>query len=385
MPLLRGTSFLGHRKAPPHVLLPSNHPPSPRIFQNLKSIERLLYRHNYVHIPGEISDVFDGEHYRTLCKQNVVVDGQVLPHKYFSGKFDICLRICMDSDLLFKQNRGKIPTSRRTQWLANSEIDYRAVRDRVLKLGGPLIFAFSRAQSKLKYTYALYGRKCGYYGPKGEFLINSTLVRLLSKDESDLSYNLYDTVRSIIQDDPERFDEEAEGEVSTLIEFKDFISFILAPFTALLIAEEMDIDLAEAHDIRDNSNEFGDVMQPDDDKDEQVDVLHRVETLHRENIQAMKGTTNVFFSQRPPRRQKNSQDDALDSKMNSQPTKPVKPLKSKLNARTLTLDDYPEPSPKVKKQKGKAQKTQAFQTRAEKPSKQNVIESNYGTRSKTRK
>ncbi|KAJ7277813.1 hypothetical protein C8J57DRAFT_1579380 [Mycena rebaudengoi] len=53
-----------------------------------------------------ISDVFDGEHYRTLCTKNVVVDGQILPHKYFSGMYDICLGIALDSYLLFKCNRA---------------------------------------------------------------------------------------------------------------------------------------------------------------------------------------------------------------------------------------------------------------------------------------
>ncbi|KAJ7340614.1 hypothetical protein DFH08DRAFT_915623 [Mycena albidolilacea] len=75
-------------------------------FQNQKSIDRLLYRANYEHIPGTTSDVFDGEHYRTLCQQNVVLDSKVLPHKYFSGRYDICLGICLDSYLLFKRNRG---------------------------------------------------------------------------------------------------------------------------------------------------------------------------------------------------------------------------------------------------------------------------------------
>ncbi|KAJ7608961.1 hypothetical protein DFH06DRAFT_901759, partial [Mycena polygramma] len=70
-------------------------------FQNPKSIDRLLYRHDYVHVPGTISDVFDGEHYRTLLNQNVVVDGITLPHKYFSGKYDVCLGVAMDSYLLF--------------------------------------------------------------------------------------------------------------------------------------------------------------------------------------------------------------------------------------------------------------------------------------------
>lgn len=38
-------------------------------FQSTKSINQLLYRHNYVHIPNTI--VFDGEHYRGLSTQHV--------------------------------------------------------------------------------------------------------------------------------------------------------------------------------------------------------------------------------------------------------------------------------------------------------------------------
>ncbi|KAJ7310157.1 hypothetical protein DFH08DRAFT_636391, partial [Mycena albidolilacea] len=70
-------------------------------FQNQKSIDQLLYQANYNHILRTISDVFDGEHYRTRCQQKVALDGKVLPHKYFSGKYDICLSICLDSYLLF--------------------------------------------------------------------------------------------------------------------------------------------------------------------------------------------------------------------------------------------------------------------------------------------
>ncbi|KAJ7726336.1 hypothetical protein DFH07DRAFT_1001751, partial [Mycena maculata] len=58
-------------------------------FQNPKSVQQLLYRHNYDHTPSTISDIFDSEHYRTLCKKHVVVDGRTLPHKYFSGKYDV--------------------------------------------------------------------------------------------------------------------------------------------------------------------------------------------------------------------------------------------------------------------------------------------------------
>lgn len=74
-------------------------------FLNPKMSERLLYRHNYKHIDETIADVFDSIHYRTLCKQYVEVDGEELDHKYFCGKFDLALGVCLDSFLLFKRNR----------------------------------------------------------------------------------------------------------------------------------------------------------------------------------------------------------------------------------------------------------------------------------------
>ncbi|KAJ6613932.1 hypothetical protein B0H10DRAFT_1763781, partial [Mycena sp. CBHHK59/15] len=55
-----------------------------------------------LHKAGEISDVFDSDHYRTLRRTKVTVDGKKLPHCYFSGKHDIALGICLDSYLLFQ-------------------------------------------------------------------------------------------------------------------------------------------------------------------------------------------------------------------------------------------------------------------------------------------
>lgn len=74
-------------------------------FLNPKMSALLLYRHSYQHVPGTIADVFDSIHYRTLRKQNVVVDDEELRHKYFDGEYDIALGVCLDSYLLFKRNR----------------------------------------------------------------------------------------------------------------------------------------------------------------------------------------------------------------------------------------------------------------------------------------
>ena len=75
-------------------------------FQNPKMVKKLSYRHRYVHTPGSISDVFDSQSYRQLLRKEVVVDGEVLPHHFFLGKYDISISICLDAFLLFQQKQG---------------------------------------------------------------------------------------------------------------------------------------------------------------------------------------------------------------------------------------------------------------------------------------
>lgn len=77
-----------------------------RFFTNPESIEELSYRHNYDQKEGVISDVFDSEHYKSLCRKTVTVDGVRLPHKYFSHKHDIAFSICLDGYLLYKRRRN---------------------------------------------------------------------------------------------------------------------------------------------------------------------------------------------------------------------------------------------------------------------------------------
>lgn len=74
-------------------------------FMSPKKVEQLLYRHNYKPTPETIADIFDGQHYKDLRNKNVVVDGQELPHHYFSSKYDIALSVCTDSYLLFERRR----------------------------------------------------------------------------------------------------------------------------------------------------------------------------------------------------------------------------------------------------------------------------------------
>ncbi|KAJ7877583.1 hypothetical protein B0H14DRAFT_3782774 [Mycena olivaceomarginata] len=191
----------------------------------------------------------------------------------------------------------------------------------------------------MTFTYAL-------YGPKGEFIINLIIIRALSEDDDELSYALYRTIHSLIIKNEELFDPyDAESE---LLELKDFISFILTPFVAvLLIAEDRDLDFIDADDVRTDSNPFGDIMQPEDVNDDLLD------DLHRKNIKAMNGSNNVFFSQPPPRQRKRTVEEMEDdnpSDKNKPKTEPVRP-KVKANAGTLSVEDFVEPKPKSKKSK----------------------------------
>jgi hypothetical protein len=73
-----------------------------KLFANPKVCKELLYRHNYKRT-RDIADVFDGKHYRNLCRTKVTVDGKQLSHCYFSGNQDIAFSICLNSYLLYKR------------------------------------------------------------------------------------------------------------------------------------------------------------------------------------------------------------------------------------------------------------------------------------------
>ncbi|KIY60624.1 hypothetical protein CYLTODRAFT_315278, partial [Cylindrobasidium torrendii FP15055 ss-10] len=73
----------------------------PRLVQFAASKEMassMRERANRSSSPDEISDIFDGTHYKNLCKENIRVRGQdVLPlRKYFSDLRDIALGLSTD-------------------------------------------------------------------------------------------------------------------------------------------------------------------------------------------------------------------------------------------------------------------------------------------------
>ncbi|KAJ7733998.1 hypothetical protein DFH07DRAFT_754569, partial [Mycena maculata] len=72
---------------------------------NHEMAEKQQYRTKHVHVPGTMTDVFDGKHYRSLLKKHVEINGKKLPHKYFSDPRDVALGGSWDGFAPFKRRK----------------------------------------------------------------------------------------------------------------------------------------------------------------------------------------------------------------------------------------------------------------------------------------
>ncbi|KAJ7983316.1 hypothetical protein DFH06DRAFT_1123311 [Mycena polygramma] len=184
--------------------------------------------------------------------------------------------------------------------------------------------------------------------------------------------------------------------MSNLFDPKDLIAFILTPFiAALLIAEDRTIALSDAHDIRDQSNEFGDFMQPRDDnaKTLRPRKASRTRSLPKRRRGIAKLHKYVDVPQIPCSVSRTSQNvgpilvakgvgcTILTTLLISHPLQKATPKakpKSK-SKRTLSLTEFNEPQSKTKP-KQSAAKT----TRPKLAVSPNAVSSSYGTRSKSK-
>src|SRR5260221_3158323 len=97
---------------------------------------RLQYRadeHAKTRVPGTITDIFDGIHYRSLLGERVVFGDQSLPHNYFSDHHDIALGFATDGFAPFKKRNHT------TAWILlfnyNLPPDERFQKDNILCAG----------------------------------------------------------------------------------------------------------------------------------------------------------------------------------------------------------------------------------------------------------
>ncbi|KAJ7648315.1 hypothetical protein DFH06DRAFT_1300573 [Mycena polygramma] len=153
----------------------------------------------------------------------------------------------------------------------------------------------------------------------------------------------------------------------------EFVSFILTPLVAaLLIVRDRDIPVADAHDVRDNSNSSGDLMQP-----KAGDEAGMLDDLHRENTSGRKNA-NAFFSQ-PPRFRKLAiaRHETSPTPVNKKSTATVaKPMfkSAVLGLRALYLLFLNRPIPSQPEPKPKTRKNPAKKTRPNAEAKPPVLE-----------
>ncbi|KAJ7310149.1 hypothetical protein DFH08DRAFT_1046738 [Mycena albidolilacea] len=223
------------------------------------------------------------------------------------------------------------------------------------------IFVFSKSNSPLDYLFALLGHRCGYYGPTGAYIINSTITRVLANDEQKLGYALYRTLDDIITENYERFDDYDPD--CELISLREFIYFVLTPYaTTLLISDDLDLDMEAAANVRHQSNIFGDVRQPDL-KDPSI------ESLHQRKIDAMQGCSSVFLPRLLSRRphngkradsanktiQDSTEEDVKPKTKAPQTPKSEKPVQLTTKPYILSVADFAEPD-LLAKRKAQAEK-----------------------------
>jgi hypothetical protein len=68
--------------------------------------EQMQYRaHVHQHVPGRVTDVFDGSHYRSLQGRNVELHGRKLAHRYFADHRDVALGLSTDGFAPFKGHK----------------------------------------------------------------------------------------------------------------------------------------------------------------------------------------------------------------------------------------------------------------------------------------
>lgn len=76
------------------------------LFRNERIAQTLTtYRSEYKTKHGEISDIFDSDHYKELRTKNVVIEGEEAPYKYFDQPTDIALGMSTDGVSLFKTRK----------------------------------------------------------------------------------------------------------------------------------------------------------------------------------------------------------------------------------------------------------------------------------------
>ncbi|KAJ8515927.1 hypothetical protein ONZ45_g6728 [Pleurotus djamor] len=74
-------------------------------YGNASFSQKMNYRHNHTSDPTKVTDVMDGQYYKHLCQQHVVVDGKERPYKYFEDPRDVLLGVSSDGFAPFRRRK----------------------------------------------------------------------------------------------------------------------------------------------------------------------------------------------------------------------------------------------------------------------------------------
>jgi hypothetical protein len=132
------------------------------------------------------------------------------------------------------------------------------------------------------------------YGPQGEFVMYSSLLRLISeleRDQEKLEQELFSTLHTVITEgnNHEQFDYD-ELASSNYLSLDDFIRFFLVHAVATsMILQGFD----DPHDTlfkKSNSNEYGELFLPEDITEPCIHTIHYQHTLAIKFAQADRDT-----------------------------------------------------------------------------------------------
>ncbi|KAF8218209.1 hypothetical protein K438DRAFT_1796499 [Mycena galopus ATCC 62051] len=240
-------------------------------------------------------------------------------------------------------------------------------RDFLLSINFRLL-PFIKSNTHREFLDAIKHKTCGYYGPQGQMIIFSYLLRFVAANEDvhDLENSLFSTMFTIIGDDEDdQFDDlHTLYDDSCCLRMEDFVDFVLVPFVATFLIAQ-DLPTQDASFEKESSAEYGELVNPEDDADEEASQVHE------ENEQAVRRVERARENPLIPVSAIESTAPLRHRKKSEQKKEPVSlkirlPAHKTLEEEEITLSDYEAPQPKPRKERVKPEKKDKGKQKASK-------------------
>ncbi|KAJ7815216.1 hypothetical protein B0H13DRAFT_1924308 [Mycena leptocephala] len=263
----------------------------------------------------------------------------------------------------------------------STKLDASPVWDQFLLSINYKLLDFSESKKKSAFPAAFRAKRCGYYGPQGEFVIYSSLLRLVSELEQDqekLEQDLFLTLHSVITqgNNHEQFDYD-ELASSNYLSLDDFIRFFLVPAVATFLILEDYPGFDDSHDAlfkRSNSDEYSQLFFPEDITEPTV------HDIHYQNVLAIKSAQDTEPDPSPPPRHRKSVD--LKPEIKTEVLKIRIHPPAVVEEEEITIGDF---SPATKKtEKVRPKPTPKIRSQNSNVKAPTVNHSSYGTRSRSK-